>query len=75
MPSERVMVEMGGIRERCTMVGQPKWSAKEGGMVGRARRRGKEFAIVDVCGVWLTRPAWEHVKKVLGRRRPKKPST
>jgi hypothetical protein len=67
MPSERITVEMGGYRKRCTMVGRPMWDENEGGLVSSVRYEGKEIEIVDVYGVWLTRPAWEHVKRVLDR--------
>jgi hypothetical protein len=67
MPAERITVEMGGFRKRCTMLARPTWSDEEGGLVSRARLKGREFEIVDVYGVWLTRPAWEHVKRVLDR--------
>ena len=66
MRAERITVEMGGFRKRCTMLGRPTWS-EEGGLVARARYAGQEFEIVDVRGVWLTRSAWEYVKSVLDR--------
>jgi hypothetical protein len=67
MPSERVTVEMGGYRKRCTMVGRPTRDESEGGLVSSVRHEGREIEVVDVHGVWLTRPAWEHVKRVLDR--------
>jgi hypothetical protein len=75
MPAERVMVEMGGYRKRCTMVGRPTWDADEGGLVSRVRHNGKVIEVVDVHGVWLTRPAWDNVCRVLdqsARKRTKK---
>jgi hypothetical protein len=51
------------------MVGRPTWDEAEGGLVARVRHAGEVIEVVDVCGVWLTRPAWENVCRVLDRSR------
>ena len=59
MPSQRIMVDFGGERKRCTLMTSPKdgWA--------KARFGGMDFDVVEVWGAWLTQPTWENVCRVL----------
>lgn len=68
MPAERITVEMGGFRKRCTMLEKPA-QGDDGGLWSRARHGREEFAITQVWGVWLKESAWEYICRVLDGKR------
>lgn len=68
MAAERVMVEMGGERKRCTLIGRRFWSADDGCWTARVRQRGAEFAVYEVMGVWCTKAVVDHIRRVIAKK-------